>query len=148
MNYTNALKPREDLMVEFSKPIAVNDYKELYEENPSKAILAINEDIYKALEERAIIIEEKESEKFAEQYLEMTRNNNKIPMFPIYGHNPLQFEIEKKASERINILFRDFKEKFNTISTSANDYFNKLKEYNISDRDIVKKQNTCSYFVF
>ncbi len=141
MNYTDAPKTRQDLMVEYSKPILVSDYKDLYLESPSKAILALNEAIYEALNNKAILIEDKENEVFAEQCLELTRNNRFIPTFPIFGHQAQRFIDEQETTKGIKTLFDTQKHDFTTISSQANTYFKQLKELGLTDRVIGKNNN-------
>ncbi|WP_075590761.1 1-acyl-sn-glycerol-3-phosphate acyltransferase [Labilibacter marinus] len=136
LNYTNAPKIRENLMAQCGKPILVSDYKDLYLENPAKAINALNEDIYGALTEGAIVIEEKESEETAEYCLEVARNNNLKAALPIVSKDSSAFELENKVTKRVNHLYSASQNSFLELKEQTHIYFKKLNKFKITDKQV------------
>ncbi len=141
MNYSNAPKIRESLMVAYGKPILVSDYKDQYNENPAKAVNEINRLIFNSLCENAVIIENKESEATAEQCLEITRNNRSTYDLPIYSEEPTPLKEEIKVTRQINALFSHKKQLFEELKNQAQSYFDALKKYNITDKEVSRINN-------
>jgi 1-acyl-sn-glycerol-3-phosphate acyltransferase len=141
MNYSNAPKVRETLMVAYGKPILVNDFKNQYNENPAIAVNEINQLIFNSLCENAVIIEKKESEATAEQCLEITRNNRPSYDLPIYSEDATPLKEEIKVSRQINALFSQKKQLFEKLKTEAQSYFDELKKYDISDKEISRNKS-------
>ncbi len=136
LNYTNGPKIRETLMAQCADPILVSDYKDIYLENPAKAAKALNDDLYAALNEGAVVIESKECETTVEQCFEIARNNKLVGALPIANANPVPFQIENKISSHINQLFSDSKEQYKELKEKAQVYFDLLGKYRITDREV------------
>ena len=58
VNYTYADRFRGDAMLDFGEPIRVQNYWDLYQENPQKAIRDLTDQLKAALSERVIHIED------------------------------------------------------------------------------------------
>ena len=135
LNYTNAPKARENLMIECAEPILVNDYKDLYLENPAKAINAINKEIFAALEKGAVV-QEKGTELVSEHCLELARNNHPVSALPIAVKNNNRFELEKKVCDTVNTIHADSSDTFAQLESSTGNYFTQLEKYKIKDSDV------------
>jgi len=59
INYMNAHSVQGKLFVNFGEPIRCSDYKELYENDPEKAIRKLTQDISDELSSRIVIVEDK-----------------------------------------------------------------------------------------
>lgn len=141
LNYTNAPRMRQEIMVEFSEPIRVSEFKELYLENSSKAMLALNKRVHAALSDKAVVIKEKEAEALTEWNLRLARNNSKTSVFPIFSTTPDRFKLEKRIADQINHLYENSKDTFEQLNDKAAGYFNKLKQYQLKDKNIAQSNN-------
>jgi hypothetical protein len=56
VTYSKHTRARSNLLVNFGDPIVVNDYIDLYKENPNKAYLALNKELYKQISSMIINI--------------------------------------------------------------------------------------------
>jgi 1-acyl-sn-glycerol-3-phosphate acyltransferase len=60
IDYSDYFRPGSDLLVQFGPPIRVSDYRDLYLENPSAAILRLRSDVALAMKELMIDIQHDE----------------------------------------------------------------------------------------
>ncbi len=128
INYSDPRKFRSDLLISFSKPIEVRDYKNLFLEHNNKGMLELNKEIYSRLKEQIIHIENPENTELLEQLLIVTRKgiNNEY-----YDENiPLEkrWGFSKILSEKINSLSQ---EKIYNLKEKTNEYFNKIKNLKV-----------------
>ncbi|MEO1623831.1 MAG: 1-acyl-sn-glycerol-3-phosphate acyltransferase [Bacteroidota bacterium] len=75
VNYTDAYRTRSIVMVETGEPIWLSSYMDAYRENPRKAHKQVTDEIARQLEQRVVHVEADEDELFADQCLEMQRND-------------------------------------------------------------------------
>ncbi len=130
VNYTYADKFRSEVMIEFNEPIRAADYWDTYQENNARGIKQMTAELRKRMEEKIVIIEEKEDEDFVEQQLVLSRNGKPQPIMPVLSKTGYRFKAEKRISDTINKM-SETEKLGHKIATST--YLNKLKELNISD---------------
>lgn len=70
VNYSDSDKMRSLVMIDFGEPIALKDFKEVYEENNNRAIRELTGAITKVLSERVVHIEHRDEEDEVEKLLE------------------------------------------------------------------------------
>ncbi len=145
INYSDPRKFRSDLIINFSKPIDLGNYKNLFLEHNNKAMLELNKDISIKLKEQIIHIENKENLEFFEQMLILSRkgiNND-------HYDNKISLEkrwlftkgLEEKLNNSPNNSLDEIKEK-------AKIYFLKLKESGMEDSQNFHKPGAASPFLF
>lgn len=76
INYTKPTQFRTEVMISLGKPIFISGYKDLYEQQPSRAILAFNQALITGLSQNMVIIPEKKEEPLLEDILERKRLQN------------------------------------------------------------------------
>lgn len=133
INYSDPRKFRSDLLVSFSKPIEVGEYKDLFFEHSNKAMIELNKEIYSRLKEQVIHIENPENCKLFEQLLILTGRgiNNE------YFNENLSLEerwgFSKQLADKIN---SGSSEKLSLLGKELNLYFDSLSRNNINDSSI------------
>ncbi|KAA5547865.1 lysophospholipid acyltransferase family protein [Adhaeribacter rhizoryzae] len=78
LNYTYPEKFREEVMISIGEPIPVKTFERSYYQQPSRAILALNQQLTTRLIYNMVIIPEKEKEPAVEQLLTQHRLSSKV----------------------------------------------------------------------
>lgn len=130
VNYTYADKFRSEVMIEFNEPIRAADYWDTYQENNARGIKQMTAELRKRMEEKIVIIDEKDDEDFVEQQFVLSRNGKPQPIMPVLSKTGYRFKAEKRISDTINKMSETEKQEH---KSATNAYFTKLKELNISD---------------
>lgn len=133
LNYTKPFGIRGKLYYNCGEPIALNDYKELYESDPNRAIVKVTEELERRM--KAIIIHvNKGLDKTAEDLFEIYGNDNKERVLPIVEHNKdTAFNIEKSIADQLNHLQSEKPEQLNQLEEQCKEYRSKLAEFKVSD---------------
>lgn len=105
IHFTNPKFYRSDVVVEYSKPINLSDYQELYNTHPAKAIKKLLDIVNEKMQALSIKIDPPVSTEDADLVLEIARSsardNNIYPI--ISRHNNLPYyNVEKNASRVFN----------------------------------------------
>ena len=138
VNYTYADRFRSEVMIEFNEPIKVADYWKSYQNNNAKGIKEVTAELRKRMEEKIVIIDEKEDEDFVDKQLVLSRNGKPQPIMPILSKTGYRFKAEKRISETVNKLSETEKSK---QKAAVNSYFEKLKKLDISDLGLLSVGN-------
>ncbi|MGK0364221.1 MAG: 1-acyl-sn-glycerol-3-phosphate acyltransferase [Saprospiraceae bacterium] len=138
VNYTYSDKFRSEVMIEFNKPIKAADYWKTYQENNAQGIKEMTAELRKRMEEKIVIIEEKEDEDFVDKQFVLSRNGKPQPIMPILSKTGYRFKAEKRISDTINELSNT--EKLEQ-KTATNSYFENLRKLDISDLGLLSTGN-------
>jgi hypothetical protein len=130
---------RKEVMINFSDPFSIRELKELYNSNPAKGLLAFNERVETALKREVIIVEDKSNDWLAEELLVMGRNNLILPFFKWMFNSDQRRQLEKDITDKINLLAKTSKEKFDSLSDKVKNYSSLLKKNHIKDENIARK---------
>jgi len=103
VNYTYHDKFRSEVYTKLGKPLSVQRYKELYQEDKEGAVTQLTEDMRVALRAQMVYIEEG-NEVLTEKLLVLTRNNFTRNIFPIYSGNPEICEAEQAVANHVTGL--------------------------------------------
>ena len=138
VNYTYADRFRSEVMIEFNKPIRAADYWEAYQANNARGIKGLTAELRKRLEEKIVIIEDKEDEDFIDKQLVLSRNGKPQPIMPVLSKKGYRFKAEKRISDTVNKFSKTEKEEKKTLTNS---YFDQLKSLNITDLGLLNTGN-------
>ncbi|RMG77436.1 MAG: hypothetical protein D6714_19825, partial [Bacteroidetes bacterium] len=117
-------------------PIPLKDFIEAYRENDRKAIRQITLAIEKGLRARVIHVEDPADDTFVNQLLDLHRNAQKIPRFPLVERqNDALFKSEWALTEWVNQLPEPRK---NTLKKQVADYFRDLKTHRVADFGVAR----------
>ncbi len=135
VNYTYAERFRSEVMIEFNEPIRAADYWETYQNNNARGIKDLTAELRKRMEEKIVIIDDKEDEDFVDKQFVLSRNGKPQPTMPILSRTGYRFKAEKRISETINKFSASEKEEKKALT---NAYFDKLNKLNISDLGLLR----------
>ncbi len=139
VNFTFADQPRSEAMIDIGEPIRSRKFWKTGENNVVQAISELTEELKQHLEERIIIIENKEDEALTEGLFEIYRSENKDASWPIIANNPERLFAEKSIADFVNRLNPEEKKRLNT---KVQAYFQKLRELGINDNALAEKEQS------
>jgi hypothetical protein len=141
-NYSRPNQMRSDLLISTSDRFCLNDYKEMYEENPNKAITTVTRRVEQLMQEQITHIEDRNLSEFHEQMMIITRKGMNAESFD----PSIKLERRWRYSQHLaNWLNKQDVEEDNTISSLKADlasYFKLLKRMRLEDKYVFWKQTS------
>lgn len=150
INYTQANLYGSDILLSNSDKICLNDYREAFEENPSRTISAINRDLELTLQDQLTHVESEENVNLHEDIMMLTRKG----MHPICFDKHLSLEErwnyskslatwlnkqEKSALDELKSLMTEYRMSLSLIKINENNrYFEANHKWNLV-------QNFCRF---
>jgi len=104
VNYTAANEIRSELMADVGTPIYLEDYKEVYAENPRKAVKLMTDEISNQLKARVIHVKEDEDAPFVDRLLDFRRNDRNKILMPFVSDSTVALEEEMKIVDQVNAM--------------------------------------------
>lgn len=130
INYTAADEYRSDVMIAFGDPIPIQEYLPQYEESEAKAIRSLTNKLEEELKKLIIHVEDDEAEVY-EQLFEMDRNENLMPIFPIYDEKGnTRFQREYDIADQLN---KSDENSFSNSKSQILDYKATCQKYGVTD---------------
>ncbi len=146
VNFDDASKPRLTTMIGLGEPILLKNYLHLYCENKAKAINQLVKDIRLGIRENTIHLDDVENDELLlEQWLELYRNENPTPRFPIFQVSQKVLKQEQNLSDFINTLSESKKME---AKQKTSHYFQNLAQYQITDIAIKKEAPLSSLILY
>ncbi len=135
LNYTHFKGFRNELMIDFDKPIKVKDYKALFLENSGNAILKLTQDIENRLKAGVIICNDPENDDAFDVHSTINRNNIKKPFFGYWFTSDTPVKKERAAAKAFaNQITQP------TFKASLLAYQQLLHKTDLSDKALGNKQ--------
>lgn len=103
VNYTYHDKFRSEVYIKLGKPLSVQRYKAMYQEDKEEAVTQLTQDMRVALREQMIYVEEG-NELLTEKLFVLTRNNFTRKIFPMYSGNPDLCLAEQAVANHVTAL--------------------------------------------
>jgi 1-acyl-sn-glycerol-3-phosphate acyltransferase len=136
VNYSDPNEMRSDCLVSTSKKICLNDYKELYLENPNKAITELTKIVEDLLKTQITHVEDKQWSEFHEEVMMLTRkgmnalhSDHSVPLEKRWHYSQkLALWLNEKTSEELDNLI--------PLKEKVADYFSELKKNKIDENHI------------
>lgn len=141
VNYTEADKPRTEVMIEFGTPIRLKDYIETYKLNKNRAIKQLTGDLTTRLKPLIVTIERVEDEELTEHLFTMYRNEFPETIWPVTERTYGRLKAEKQTAQYVNELSED---ENSALTFKVNNYFKALKKNKTTDIG-VRRQNYASF---
>ncbi|RLD69012.1 MAG: hypothetical protein DRI95_01320 [Bacteroidetes bacterium] len=140
INYSNYWNFKSKILINYGKPIPVAKYKDLYLENPQKAMLTLRDDMTKGLLPLMIHIK---TEEFYDLY-ELLREIYHADMLktlelPVNEKN--KFIADKKLIEALDIELENNPGNIKELDTKVKEYNSGIKHYNLRDW-VLRKNDT------
>lgn len=141
-NYTDPRKMRSGLLISNSERICLNDWKELYLENPMKAINDVTKIIEKMMREQITHVEKKDAAPFHENMMRITRKGMNNESYDPELTMKQRWNYSKQLANWLNTKDLETDEKLSDLKSDAEGYFSLLKRMKLEDQYVFwKKEN-------
>jgi hypothetical protein len=130
INYSHPTSANADVMVHFSKPIMLNDYKRQYVSNASAAILCMAKDSYSALKKKLLHIDDPGNYQLTDDCLTIKRNEYRFFTERWLQATDNRLEEEKRICDIINHLPQ---EDLSVLKQITQEYNTALKLHGMKD---------------
>lgn len=148
LNYTNAPKAGEDVIIVFGSPISMEIYRELYQANKPKALIELNHEIRASLLKNSIIIQDPIKDDVINDCLQIGRNDIKQNKASTISTDRSQLDIEQNIANRLNRMAEDDAPSFKDLTLQVETYFHKLKTHEMLDLSLSKSSTNRSVLDF
>lgn len=145
--YSHYWKFNRQMIVIYGKPIAVDDFREEYAENPQKAMISLRDLIYNRLAPLTLQIN---SESLYEDYERLRQvAGKKYSQTHFFSQNKYlqQFNSDQNLIHFLEKLEADFPDDFHTLIEELNRYFQAISETNSPD-ELVEHISNSSWMKF
>jgi 1-acyl-sn-glycerol-3-phosphate acyltransferase len=122
INYDDPHLFRQDVLLSYSEPIVISDYRKQYEENQKEAVSAVTDRIRQNLEAEVVHIEHEEADG-------ITRQIERLYRAELIGDKIKTAELKMRELEMIKNISLAVKYFLNTDRAKVNDVVNKIKSY-------------------
>lgn len=140
LNYNDPDRYGADVYINYGEQIDIRDFKEVYEENPRKAVNEIMKRLSEGLKEVLIDIESEEHyegiEFLRSIYVREYQRRMRVPSTDLAS----AFKIGKKLTERLNVMVTE--ERIGDLTEEVLDYKKGLEEAGIRDWTLRKRPST------
>lgn len=148
LNYTDAPKEGEDVMIVFGAPISLETYRALHQANAPKALLELNNEIRASLLKNTIVIQDPNNDDTINCGLLIGRNNFKNkPSFRVSADRS-QLDMEQRIANHLNRMAENDAHAFKELTHQVDTYFHKLTLHKISDLSLSKSSSERSFLNF
>ena len=141
INYTYPSSFRKEVMINFHDSFSIKELKDLYRENPAKALRMFNDKCEEGLKKEVIIIEDTDNDWMAEQLLKMGRNDMILPFFRWRFISDERRIMEKSLADKINYLSNELPGQLESLKEKVHSYTERLKSSGLKDENIARKLN-------
>jgi len=144
INYTQANLVGSDILLSNSDKICLNDFREAYEENPSRTISAINRDLEILMQDQLTHVESIENVSLHEDIMMLTRKG----MHPICFDDDLSLELRWNYSKSLAIwLNKQDQSVLNELKSMIIEYRKNLSLMKVSENNrYLKAHNKWNLF--
>ena len=139
VNYTYSERFRSEVMIEFSQPMRLSEYRKLYEEKPPRALREFTQELAERLAEKVVIIERKEDEELVERLFVMHRTERQDePLWPVSLSDDSRFRMEKAIADAVNEMDEERK---GQLKEKVDTYWKALATSGLNDRAVYRKRS-------
>lgn len=147
ITYTHKTNYRREVILDFSAPIVMRDYEELFNSHPQKSFVSITNELRNLLQHNFVEIRNPECDVLTELHLNYLRNEQLAPTIPVVTRNGNVLAHERKISESINQLFETNLPEYEQLERLTMTYQKDLVEAHCTDSGVVSKlPRMISYF--
>ncbi|XOV66918.1 MAG: 1-acyl-sn-glycerol-3-phosphate acyltransferase [Fluviicola sp.] len=139
-NYSQPNKMRSDLLISTSEEFLLNDYREMYEENPNKAITTVTRRIEKMMQAQITHVQDKTQAEFHEQMMMLTRRGMNAESFDKSIPLERRWRYSQRLANWLNEQDVEGDEKLTKLKEDIAAYFQLLKRMRIKDKYVYWKQ--------
>lgn len=139
-NYSLPNRMRSDLLISTSEEFLLNDYREMYEENPNKAITQVTRRIELLLRDQITHVEDKNQAEFHEQMMMLTRRGMNVDSFDKSIPLERRWRYSQRLANWLNDQNVDENENLSKLKEDISGYFKLLKRMRVEDKYVYWKQ--------
>jgi 1-acyl-sn-glycerol-3-phosphate acyltransferase len=143
VNYTYHDKFRSEVYTKLGKPLSVQSYKAIYEEDKEDAITKLTQDMRVALRAQMVYVEEG-NEVLTEKLLVLVRNNFTRNIFPMYTANPDVCLAEQAVANHVTELDEAGRV---TLEKEVDAYQTILDDKGVKDYAVANKNKRSIFWV-
>ncbi len=103
VSFTDSIEFRSEVMATVGKPLLLEDYVSVIEENPRKAVKQITDEITRQLKELVVHIDDDEDAPFINRILDFHRNNQERFLLPAFTTNGTLQKEEVAIANQLNV---------------------------------------------
>lgn len=144
VNYSDPSLMRSDYLIAYQDKICLNDFRQLFEENPNKAINDVTKLIEKGMQDSITHVEDKSLAPFHENIMTITRKGMHPRSFDKKLSLVQRWEYSRKLANWLNGQKVEDNNKLSELKTSLEGYQSDLKKKNIEDHLLFWKMNSTS----
>lgn len=138
VNYTEPNLIRSDVLVSTGERICLNDYREVFEENPNKAISEVTKRIETMMQEQITHVEDKAMAPVHENIMRFTKRGMAPKDFKRSLSLKSRWKYSQKLAHWINEQDKE-NEKIQRFAKDSSGYFSLLKRFHLEERLITWK---------
>lgn len=139
-NYTDPRKMRSGILVSNSDKICLNDWKDQYLENPTKAITDVTKIIENLMREQITYVAKKENAPFHENMMMITRKGMSNDSYDPKLSLKSRWEYSRKLALWLNDQDLEENEELKKIKSDSEGYFGLLKKIKLEDKYVFWKK--------
>lgn len=133
INYTHPKHSRSDVLVSFGDLIPLKEYKELYEENPKKAVTTLTRRVQKGMQDQITYVDNKDLAPFVEHLLILSRKGMNNFHFDRSVSLESRFKFSRNLAATINEQYNEEEEKWPQLKADLETYFEQQKKDQIDE---------------
>lgn len=142
IHYTKPDKFYGDIIVDFGEGFYVNEFREIYEEDKSRALTLFNRKAEDILKKQMVIVENPEMDSTYQRIKEILTNENP----ELQKNKEVFYSFLKHVSTTLNQCFIRNPEEVEKLKVICNRYFTELKKISIKDRSIKECKDQMLFF--
>lgn len=147
ITYTHKTNYRREVILDFSAPIVMRDYEELFNSHPQKSFVSITNELKTRLQNNFVEIRNPECDVLTELHLNYFRNELHAPTIPVVTRDGKALAHERRLSDSINFLFENNLPAYEQLEKLTMNYQKDLVEAQCSDSGVVSNlPGLISYF--
>lgn len=139
-NYSQPNKMRSDLLISTSEEFLLNDYREMYEENPNKAITTVTRRVEQMMRDQITHIEDKTQSEFHEQMMMLTRRGMNADSFDRSIPLERRWRYSQHLATWLNEQNLEENDTLTKLKEDIAGYFKLLKRMRVEDKYVYWKQ--------
>ena len=138
VNYSNGTEFRSIVMIECGAPIRVRDYYELYQENGSRAVKELCDEMGRRMAERMVIVEREEDDWLANTLMDLSRHELEERMLPLMLPDDRWLRNDQQIARGVNEMSSGERK---SLTTDLRAYLQKLKDLDVTDFGLLRPEN-------
>lgn len=139
-NYSRPNQMRSDLLISTSDKFCLNDYREMYEENPNKAITEATRRVEALMQEQITHIKDKEQSNFHEEMMILTRKGMNADSFDPELSLKQRWKYSQNLAHWLNEKDVENEEELTALKKDLTSYFALLKRMKLKDKYVYWRQ--------